>query len=279
MKTTQFEISSPNGILRGETVFEANTPLVVLCCGHNGFYNFAFFPEIQKQLAAKGISSLAFNYSHNGISDRGDYFDDLVSYEQNCRAFEVQDTLAILDYIAQDAELKENTGITLLGHSMGGFTAGFAAEKALSEGKNITALVLLCALRTLNVRTPEVMKEWQENGVYYRFNSRTKQELPQGRNFLNETLASEDEWNLQPRLEALTIPIAVAHSTDDESVPFEHGRTIFSWVYKNNAQNAFYPIPGANHTLNTSHLGERTSPALEQFMNELVVWLTKVYNN
>lgn len=117
------------------------------------------------------------------------------------------------------------------------------------------------------------MQEWQANGVYFRPNMRTKQDLPQGPEFLAETLASDSAWNMQPQIEQLQIPCFVAHAVDDESVPFEHGRTIFSWVYKNNPRNAFLPVPRAGHTLNTTHPTRRDSEELQFFCSQVVNWI------
>jgi pimeloyl-ACP methyl ester carboxylesterase len=184
----------------------------------------------------------------------------------------VEDILAVLDYVKQDALLTENQ-LCLLGHSMGGFSAGFAAHRFKALHKEPLLLGFLCPLKTLDVRTPEVMAEWKKNGVYFRLNSRTNQQLPQGAEFLSETLQSGGAWNLEDAIRSYPDPVFVAHAVDDESVPFEHGRSIFSWLYKNNMQNGFLPIPGANHTLNTAHPMKRDSAELQFFLENFVAWL------
>src|SRR6218665_2256130 len=196
MEAKLFEIESPNGILRGSLRELPGAPLVLLLCGHNGFYHFAFFPTLQQHLIENGYSSVAFNYSHCVISDHGDYFDDLQRYEKNCRRLEVEDTLFVathLDHILQ----KTPSHLFLLGHSMGGFNTGFVGDQFISYGKKVDGLIFLNALKTLNIRTKEIMDEWQQNGVYYRANGRTMQDLPQGKEFLEETLRSHDKWNLE----------------------------------------------------------------------------------
>lgn len=274
MEGNIFQIESPNGIIRGNLVScGADSPIVLMACGHNGFYHFGMFPTIQQVFAENGISSLAFNYTHCGISDEGDYFDDLEKYKVNCRRLEVEDLTFLMKEITTNQLFHKPNQLFLLGHSMGGFSAMFATQSIQKSGIEFSGIILLNSLRTLDTKTPEIMEEWKANGVYFRPNMRTKQDLPQGPEFLAETLASDTTWNMQKIVEKLTIPCFVAHAVDDEAVPFEHGRTIFSWVYKNNTQNAFLPIPNAGHTLNTTHPMKRSSLELQFFCGQVVDWI------
>lgn len=274
METKHFQIESPNGTIRGNFVScGVDSPIVLMACGHNGFYHFGMFPTIQQVFAEKGISSVAFNYTHCGISDDGDFFDDLERYKANCRRLEVEDLTFMVKQIEENELFHKPKQLFLFGHSMGGFSAMFASQSIQQAGIKLSGIILLNSLRTLDVRTPEIMEEWKANGVYFRPNMRTKQDLPQGPEFLAETLASDTTWNMQKVVEKLLIPCFVAHSVDDESVPFEHGRTIFSWVYKNNSQNAFLPIPNAGHTLNTTHPMKRDSEELQFFCGQVIDWM------
>lgn len=274
MEKKLFEIESPNGTIRGNFVScGADSPIVLMACGHNGFYHFGMFPTIQTCFAENGISSVAFNYTHCGISDNGDYFDDLEKYKANCRRLEVEDLTFMAKEITAGQLSHEPGKLFLFGHSMGGFSAMFATQSIQRSGIELSGIILLNSLRTLDTRTPEIMEEWKANGVYFRPNMRTKQDLPQGPEFLAETLTSDGLWNMERIVEKLSIPCFVAHAVDDESVPFEHGRTIFSWVYKNNSQNAFLPIPHAGHTLNTTHPMKRSSPELQFFCDQVVDWM------
>ena len=274
MENSLFEIESPNGKIRGNfTSCGPESPIVLMACGHNGFYHFGMFPTIQQVFAENGISSVAFNYTHCGIADHGDYFNDLDKYKANCRRLEVEDLTFMANEITTKSLFHKPKQFFLLGHSMGGFSATFATQAIHNSGIELAGIVLLNSLRTLDVRTPEIMEEWKVKGVYFRPNMRTKQELPQGPEFLTETLANDTTWNMQKVVEALTIPCFVAHAVEDEAVPFEHGRTIFSWVYKNNSQNAFLPIPHAGHTLNTTHPMKRSSPELQFFCDQVVDWM------
>jgi uncharacterized protein len=269
-----FQFESPNGTLRGNLASAGkNSPIVLMACGHNGFYHFGMFPTIQAYFLENGISSVAFNYSHCGISDEGDFFDDLEKYKMNCRRLEVEDLTFMANQMRENRFFQQPSDLFLLGHSMGGFSATFASQVIQNLGIQLSGIILLNSLRTLDTRAPEIMEEWKANGVYFRPNMRTKQELPQGSEFLAETLASDTIWNMQKVIEKLMIPCFVAHALEDEAVSFEHGRTIFSWVYKNNSHNAFLPIPNAGHTLNTTHPMKRDSEELRSFCSQVVDWI------
>jgi uncharacterized protein len=280
MDTSIFDIVSPNGKLRGKKVIVSpEAPLILLACGHNGFYHFGMFPTLQEGFALNGFSSVAFNYSHSGITDDGDVFNDLDAYAKNCRRLEAEDLLFLMQQIQQTSIFGRPKQLYLLGHSMGGFSAGFAAKMAIENGIHLSGLGFLCALKTLDIRTKEVMNEWKKNGLYFRLNPRTNQNLPQGEEFLNETLLSDTLWNLSDAIQQLDLPIFVAHAVEDESVPFEHGRSIFSWIYKNNRLNGFLPIPNAGHTLNTVHPIKRDSDELQFFIKNFCDWIKTTLSN
>lgn len=275
MEAESFSLESPNGLLLGKKMEIPGAPLVLLLHGHNGFYHFAFFPVLQETLGQNGISSVAFNYSHNGISGDGDYFDELDKYEANCRQLEVEDSLFIVENIPKIVHSKPKH-LFLFGHSMGGFTAGFVAAELLNAGVQIAGLIFLNALQRLNVRSAETMEEWIRNGIYYRKNGRTNQELPQGKNFLLETLDAEGKWDLNRRLTEMDIPVLVVHGDADESVPFSHGEVLFETVSGNNEHNSFFKITGGTHTLNTRHTGNRDSKELQEFLSGLISWIKEI---
>lgn len=250
-------------------------PLIVLAHGHNGFYHFGMFPTIQNALNEAGFSTLAFNFSHNGISGEGDFFDDLAKYETNCRQFECEDLAYFFEQIVHVNRFGNPTKLFLFGHSMGGFTAGTTAFQLQQKGIELSGLILLNAMSTLDVRTAEVMKEWQENGVYLRENGRTKQMMPQGRNFLNETLLAHSTWNLEPKLKALTCPVLVAHAEDDEAVPMKHGEDLAHWS-AHHPKSTFVRLPSGGHTLNTTHPAKRESEELSSFIQKMISWLNGI---
>src|SRR5205814_7564734 len=102
------------------------------------------------------------------------------------------------------------------------------------EEIKIDGLILVSSVNTLRFWPPEMIKEWTTNGVYFKKNNRTKQELPQGFEFLQEVMKSETIWNVEREIKSLIIPIIIIHGENDEAVPLEHGRSLYRWIKETN---------------------------------------------
>lgn len=275
MEREQLQFNTNNGTINGIYVNAGDqSQLVVIANGHNGFYNYGMFPYIQQALHQSGISSIAFNYTHSGIIDDSDVFEDLEKYRKNCRRLEKEDLLAVLKHTTA-LSFQHHSSVFVLAHSMGGIATVFAAKEAEENRIPLNGLILLNALSTLNVRSQEVLEAWKTNKVWLIHNNRTHQDLPQGEEYLEETLASagSGKWNPEPIVRSLKLPILVAHAPADESVPIWHGEALFEWSKANNPTTTFFSIPNASHTLNTKHPFEGTNPQLELFLEEVVRWV------
>ena len=249
-----------------------STPLVIIINGHNGFYNYGMFPFIQKALFENGISSYSFNFSHGGIIGDADYFEDLEKYEKNCMRLETDDLLCILHNL-NSGEFDKHSKVILLAHSLGGVPAIFGAGKAADENINIDGIILISAVKTLNFWAAEMIKEWATAGVFYKKNNRTKQELPQGFEFLQEVLRSDTIWNVEAGIKSLEAPILILHGENDEAIPVEHGKTLYAWAKETNPKTVFKLIPNATHTYNTKHPFEGPSVELKELIKIICEWI------
>ncbi|MES2556240.1 MAG: hypothetical protein V4604_08825 [Bacteroidota bacterium] len=274
MERKAFHFNSPNGQINGIYRDAGHeTPLVVIANGHNGFYNYGMFPHIQQTLVENGISSVAFNYSHSGIVGENDFFEDLEKYGKNCRRLEKEDLLFILKQVR--AAFPNHSSITILAHSMGGIATVFAAKGAAEEGIKLDGAILLNCLSTLDVRSEEVMEKWKRDRVWLIRNNRTLQDLPQGEEYLEETIASRGtgSWNPEPVVRSLKIPLLIAHGDIDESVPVWHGERLFEWSAGNHIRTQFYSIKNGSHTLGTKHPFEGPNPVLDDFLQTTIKWI------
>ena len=252
------------------------SPLVIIVNGHNGFYNYGMFPYIQKELVENGISSYSFNFSHGGIVGDADYFEDLVKYEKNCVRLEIEDLLCILHNL-HSGKFDEHSNIILLAHSLGGVPTIFGANKAVEVHISVDGIILISSVKTLNFWPPEMIKEWATAGVFYKKNNRTKQELPQGFEFLQEVLNSDTKWNVEAVIKSLQIPTLIIHGENDEAIPVEHGETLFAWARENNSKAELKIIPHATHTYNTKHPFESASTEIKELLEIICEWVKKVY--
>lgn len=251
-----------------------NSPLVVIVNGHNGFYNYGMFPYIQQQLQANGISSYSFNFSHGGVKGDGDYFEDLFNYEQNCMRLETEDLLAVLESGA--GMIRSHNKKILFAHSLGGVPTIFGAKKAMERHLKIDGMILVSTVKTLNFWSAETLKEWATNGVVFKKNNRTQQELPQGFEFLQEVLASETTWNVERAMRSLDLPILIIHGEKDESVSPEHGQSLYDFIKDTNSKASFQLIPEATHTFNTKHPFTGPSPQVDKLIEITTAWINKL---
>lgn len=271
MKRDRITFQHTNGEVEGIYINAGSgSPFVIIINGHNGFYNYGMFPYIQQKLFENGISSYSFNFSHGGVIGDSDVFDDLQKYEQNCMRLETEDLLSIFHNLNQ---FEDHSKMFLFAHSLGGVPAIFGAKKAADEKIKIAGIVLVSTVKTLNFWPPEVLNEWASSGVYYKKNNRTKQELPQGFELLQEIVSSDKNWNVQRAIRSLYIPILIIHGTNDEAVPVEHGYSIFSWIKDCNPNARLKLIPNATHTFNTKHPFEKSSNELEELIKITAEWI------
>lgn len=262
-----------NGTVEGIYINAGSaSPLVIIINGHNGFYNYGMFPYIQQKLFDNGISSYSFNFSHGGVTGDADFFDDLEKYEQNCMRFETEDLLCVLHNLK---EFKDHSKIFLFAHSLGGVPAIFGAKRIVEEKINIDGIILVSTVKTLNFWPPEMLSEWAMAGVYFKKNNRTKQELPQGFEFLQEIINCEEDWNVRQAIRSLNIPILILHGANDEAVPVDHAESLFSWIKNSNKKALLKIIPNATHTFNTKHPFEKSSDELAELIKAAVEWIHK----
>lgn len=252
----------------------SGSPLVIIINGHNGFYNYGMFPHIQGGLFKNGISTYSFNFSHGGVIGDSDYFEDLEKYEKNCMRLETEDLICVLQNLNSN-DFKNHSKVVLLAHSLGGVPTIFGAKRAQDGQIKIDGIILVSTIKTLNIWGKKMIDDWTLNKVYYLKNNRTKQELPQGSEFLHEVLNSETTWNIETEIKLLNQPILIIHGEKDEAVPVENSKTLFVWTKEKNSDSSLKIIPNATHTFNTKHPFEATSPELEEMIKEISEWINK----
>lgn len=272
MQKEKLKFHHTNGMVEGIYINAGSgSPITIIINGHNGFYNYGMFPYIQQNLFENNISSYSFNFSHGGVIGDADYFEDLEKYEHNCMRLETEDLVCVLRNL--NKEFKDHSKVFLFAHSLGGVPTIFGAKKTLEEKININGIMLVSTVKTLNFWPVEMLEEWAAAAVYYKKNNRTKQELPQGFEFLQEVINSDTDWNVRLAIQLLNIPILIIHGANDEAVPVEHGESLYSWIKDSNKYARFKIIPGASHTFNTKHPFEKTSNELEELIKITVDWI------
>ena len=149
----------------------------------------------------------------------------------------------------------------------------FGAKKALEEKIKIDGIILVSTVKTLNFWPSEMLTAWAAAGVYYKKNNRTQQELPQGFELLQEIIRCDKNWNVEHAIRSFNIPILIIHGANDEAVPVEHGKSLYSWIKDSNPNAGLKIVPNATHTFNTKHPFQNSSDELEELIRITAEWI------
>lgn len=243
-------------------------PVVIYAHGFNGFKDWGNFDLIAKQFAAQGFAFVKFNFSHNGTTlQQPEDFADLEAYSENNYTKELDDLGAVINWVTSPdnphSAAIDATNICLLGHSRGG---GIAILKA-AEDSRIAKLVTWASVS--ECKTPwgswpsERLAKWEEEGVTYMENSRTKQQMPLKYQLYLDYQNNTPRLDIQKAMSGLQMPVLICHGTADTSVSVSKAYDLNSW---NN--NSVLVLTDSDHVFGRKH--PWTEPILPTAMQEVV---------
>ena len=244
--------------------------MVIITNGFNGFYNYGMFPYIQNTLAENGISNISYNFSHGGVIGDADFFLDLNKYRKNCMRLEMLDLIGVTNKIVK---MYPRAKLINLAHSMGGVPTIFGTNKLQEKGVEISGVILISTINTLKIWPKNMMNKWVEEGVYYLENNRTKQKLPLGREFLNEVINSDIDWNLIKEISKIKSDVLLLHGEKDETVPPEHSEMLHNARKAVGLKSKLSLIGNAGHTFNTTHPFKDSSIELDKMLSTCINWI------
>jgi len=137
--------------------------------------------------------------------------------------------------------------ITLIGHSRGG---GIVSIKA-SEDSRVTNLVTLAGVSDYKSRFPkaDALSAWQQDGVYYVQNGRTKQHMPHYLQFYKDFIKNQDRLTISKAIKKINIPHLIIHGSADTSVLIDEAYKQHQW----NPKSKLNIIEAANHVFGAAH--------------------------
>lgn len=231
---------------------DVEKPLVIFCHGYKGFKDWGPWDLVAEAFCNQDLFFLKFNFSHNGGTPENPIdFPDLNAFAENNYTKELNDLEDIINYILSENfpynEQIDATNITLVGHSRGG---GISTIKA-SEDQRITKLITWASVSDYGSRfgTNEEIKEWQNNGVKYVINGRTKQRMPHNFQFFKDFQRNQDRLNIERSARKIDIPFLIIHAQGDSSVKFQEAESLHSW----NPKSDLYKIEYSDHVFGGSH--------------------------
>ena len=206
---------------------EDKLPLVIFVHGYKGYKDWGAWNLMAEKFAKNGFYFVKFNFSHNGTTlDKPTAFEDLESFGQNNYSKELSDLEFVINYFSNDNRV-DVENISLIGHSRGG---GIAMIEA-SENSKIKKLITLASVDSLD-RFPadEKLEDWKKNGVYYNYNSRTKQQMPHDIQFLEDYLANKERFSVEKAIQRFNGKLLIIHGLEDEAVHFSAAENLHSWA-------------------------------------------------
>ncbi len=191
-------------------------PLVLILHGFNASKEMPLLTELAKQLQARGMATLAFDFNGHGQSE-GNFVDMTIPNE-------LEDARRVYQYVRQ---LPHVSSVALVGHSQGAVVAAMLAGEL--GAKQIKALALMSP-------APELKEDVAKGNLFgVTFDPKNPPAfitlgngLKVGRDYLQTT----QQIPVYEEAAKYTGPVLVLHSQDDQLVPYRYGKQM-SAVYQN----------------------------------------------
>lgn len=223
--------------------------LVVYAHGINGFKDWGGMDLIAAEFARQGHAFLKFNFSHNGTTaEKPEEFVDLEAYGNDNYGIRQSDLKAVADHIIT-TDLAFHHGITLIGHSRGGTDAILYAPKDERISRVITWAAAAQAKTPWQNWSDEELAEWRDNGVRFRRNSRTGQNMPLFYQLYLEYQQDHRQLNVEQAARSIQKPWLIVHAADDESVFVKDAYSLKEWQ----PDAEVYIVKSDGHTFGRSH--------------------------
>jgi uncharacterized protein len=228
-------------------------PWVVFSHGFKGFKDWGKWPLILHHIAKQGFRVCRFNFSHNGTTpENPDSFCDPEAFKHNTFSKELFDLGCVMNFLEQHHPARE--GFVLIGHSRGG---GISILKTAID-KRVKKLITWAAVCDFKKRIDLYPQdEWEQNGVVFDHNSRTRQQLPVGIN-LKRDLMANPLCNIEQAARKIEVPTLIIHGEGDNIVTPDEARHLHQWI-KN---SKLHLIAKANHAFDAVH------PATDDILND-----------
>lgn len=229
-----------------------NKPVLIFCHGYKGFKDWGGWNLMAEEFAKRGFLFVKFNFAFNGgtLEEPID-FPDLDAFGENTYTKELDDLEVLVDWLNSAefpySELTDLTDIGLMGHSRGG---GVVVIKA-AEDKRIQKLITLASVSDFGDRFPkgEELNAWEQKGIAYIENTRTKQQMPHLFEFYEDFKLNEERLTVSRAAKDLRIPVLIIHGTEDLTVSIEDAYDLKKWI--NNSE--LFILKGSDHVFEMSH--------------------------
>ncbi len=206
-----------------------------------GYKDWGAWNSMADSLVLTGLPVYKINLSHNGTTlEAPCTFADLSAFGKGGYWSEYVDISRFLDLL-QD---KGTEHFILIGHSRGGGDVALFGQDP--RVKQIHCIAPICNIEERLPKGDDLLK-WKNDGVYFKTNGRTKQEMPHEYQQYEDFVQHKDLLSIEKALTYTKAEVFVYHGDQDESVALQEGVCVAKW-----ARGIFLNIPGANHTFGVS---------------------------
>lgn len=217
-------------------------PLIIFAHGYKGYKDWGAWDLMAEKFAEAGFFFVKFNFSHNGTTlENPTEFGDLEAFGHNNFTKEMSDYQAVIHYFSNRPEIDPDK-IAIMGHSRG---AGITVITAF-EDERVKAVVSLAGVSHFGYRFPngDRLQNWQDSGVMYSENARTKQQMPHYYQFYEDYKNNEQRFSVQYAAQHLEKPLLIVQGTSDDAVKDKEAFLLNEWCKTSQLEI----LDGANHT-------------------------------
>lgn len=248
-------------------------PLVIFVHGYKGYKDWGAWPLMAEKFAEAGFFFVKFNFSHNGTTlENPSEFGDLEAFGQNNFTKEMCDYQAVINHFNTRPEIDPEK-IAIMGHSRG---AGITVITAFEDDR-VKAAVSLAGVSHFGYRFPngDRLQNWQDSGVMYSENARTKQQMPHYYQFFEDYKNNEQRFSVQHAAQHLNKPLLIIQGTDDAAVKNKEAFLLNEWC----KPSELIVLEGANHTFGATEPwpDDNLPKDLEQASGEVIQFLHKIF--
>lgn len=260
-----FSIPVDEGLtLRGNVHTEASErsgqPLLLFCHGFKGFKDWGSFPYVADSLANRGITTIRFNFTCNGVGESLTEFDELEKFGRNTYAREIADLQTLTEWVLSGRlplPAHVDTGrLFVLGHSKGG---GDAILFGAGNSK-VAGIITWNGIADVNLFDEKLRRQIADNGVGYIPNARTGQNMPISRAVIDDVDQNREAYDLLKKVAMMPQPLCIIQGKNDFARLVKGAERLHQAA--KDSELAW--IEGADHTFGAKHPFLGSTPQLEE---------------
>jgi uncharacterized protein len=228
-----------------DTGTETAIGVILICHGFKGYKDYGFFPHLAEAASAVGLIAHRFNFSHSGMTNRTDTFENPDLFEQDTWRKQSDDLNSVIAAVEAGELQGQHKPLTIFGHSRGGLTTLLTSgDPGISE--KLAAVIAASSPSACSRLEPEHKELLKRVGKIPSPSSRTGQTLYVGQQWQDE-IDEDPTWHDPCRaIEAIKCPVLLIQGSDDTTVLLAEAHEL----HQANPDATLKIIPGAGHTFN-----------------------------